>query len=498
MLFNSIGFMFFMPLVLVAYFCIPKRWRYILLLIASYFFYMCWDSQYAILIAFSTIVTYFGGVLLGYADEQQKNARIKKWIVIASVMCNIFVLGYFKYFEFGVRTIENILRTIGFEVSTHTFNIMLPVGISFYTFQALSYVIDVYKGEVKAEKNILKYALFVSFFPQLVAGPIERSKNLLKQVQEVHEIKLWNLERIISGAIYMIWGYFMKMVIADRAAILVDTVFDEYYMYGSVELVMAVVWFAIQIYCDFSGYSMIAIGMAKIMGFSLMENFDAPYFSQSIKEVWRRWHVSLSSWFRDYVYIPLGGNRKGKWKKYCNLMITFLVSGLWHGAEWSFVIWGGLHGLYQIIGELTLPIRSKISNALQVNTECFSHKLLKTFITFVLVCFAWIFFRADSVSVAFAYIGKIFTEANIWCLFDGTLYTLGLDQLEMKILVLSTILLFVVDWMKYHKKEMLDTVLLRQNTWFSWGCILGLIFVILVYGVYGPAYDATQFIYFQF
>lgn len=498
MLFNSIGFMFFMPLVLVAYFCIPKRWRYILLLIASYFFYMCWDPQYAILIAFSTVVTYIGGVLLDYADEHQKSIKIKKWIVIASVMCNIFVLGYFKYFEFGVRTIENILRTIGFEVSTHTFDIILPVGISFYTFQALSYVIDVYKGEVKAEKNILKYALFVSFFPQLVAGPIERSKNLLKQVQEVHEIKLWNLKRIISGAIYMIWGYFMKMVIADRAAILVDTVFDEYYMYGSVELVMAVVWFAIQIYCDFGGYSMIAIGMAKIMGFSLMENFDAPYFSQNIKEFWRRWHVSLSSWFRDYVYIPLGGNRKGKWKKYCNLMITFLVSGLWHGAEWSFVIWGGLHGLYQIIGELTLPIRSKISNALQVNTECFSHKLLKTVVTFILVCFAWIFFRADSVSIAFAYTGRIFTETNIWGLFDGTLYTLGLDQLEMKILVLSTILLFVVDWMKYHRKEMLDTALLRQNTWFSWGCILGLIFAILVYGVYGPAYDATQFIYFQF
>lgn len=498
MLFNSIGFMFFMPLVLVAYFCVPRRWRYILLLIASYFFYMCWSPKYAILIAFSTIITYIGGLLLEFVDKRGKRPAIKKWIVIGSVLCNLLVLGYFKYFTFAVRTFEKLLGIVGVQVIPQTFSIVLPVGISFYTFQALSYVIDVYRGEVKAERNILKYALFISFFPQLVAGPIERSKNLLKQVQEVHKIDLWNMRRIASGAIYMLWGYFMKMVIADRAAVLVDTVFDSYYKYGSVELVMAVVWFAIQIYCDFAGYSLIAIGMAKVMGFSLMENFDAPYFSRSVKEFWRRWHISLSSWFRDYVYIPLGGNRGKRWKKYRNLMITFLVSGLWHGAAWSYVVWGGLHGLYQIIGELTLPIRTRITNALHVNTECFSHKLLKTFITFALVSFAWIFFRADSVSVAFAYIQRIITKPDLWCLFDGTLYTLGLDRPEMKILVLSTVLLFLVDGIKYRRKEMLDVVIFRQNTWFSWGCVLGLFFIILIYGVYGPTYDATQFIYFQF
>ena len=498
MLFNSVDFMCFLPVVLGIYFIIPKSWRHIWLLVTSYYFYMGWNPKYAVLIAFSTVITYCAGIGVAYTKEKKCPQWIVKGIVALGILINLVVLVYFKYFEFGVRTLEGILRLIGVEVGTHTFDIILPVGISFYTFQALSYVIDVYRGQAQMEKNILKYALFVSFFPQLVAGPIERSNNLLSQVKNVDKIALWNMNRVVSGAIYMVWGYFVKMVIADRAAILVDTVFDSYYMYGSTELIVAALLFAVQIYGDFMGYSMIAIGLAKVMGFTLMENFDAPYYAGSIKEFWHRWHISLSTWFRDYIYIPLGGNRKGTVRKYINLMITFLLSGLWHGASWNFVIWGGLHGLYQVVGEVTLPIKKKVQNVCKMKTDCMSHKLLKVVITVILVTIAWVFFRADSIEVALDYLQRMVTKINPWCLFDGTLYTLGLERGEMKILVLSLVLLAVVDGLKYFKKKSLDEFLLQQNLWFSWSCVVILIMSIVIYGVYGPTYDATQFIYFQF
>jgi len=296
---------------------------------------MCWNAKYAFLIALSTVITYISGLFM------EKYFFRKKLILIFSLVSNLGILFVFKYYQFLLQNINHFRDIIGIAPTEKSLDLLLPVGISFYTFQALGYSIDVYRGDVKAEKNLLKYALFVSFFPQLVAGPIERSKNLLTQVNCVEYFRLWNYERITNGAVIMLWGFFQKMVIADRAAILVDKVYGEYWIYGTIELIFATILFAFQIYCDFSGYSMIAVGAARIMGFELMENFNAPYYSKSIKEFWRRWHISLSSWFRDYIYIPLGGNRVSRLKGYGNLMVTFLISGLWHGANWSYVAWGG-------------------------------------------------------------------------------------------------------------------------------------------------------------
>lgn len=356
MQFNSFDFLCFFPIVIAIYFVIPRKTRYLWLLAASYYFYMGWNPKYALLIAFSTVVTYFSGIFIekinnrisdkNETDEEYKKAiRQKKQVVAVSFTVNLLILVFFKYFDFLLGNINGILSRFGISIVEKPFDVLLPVGISFYTFQALSYTMDVYRNEIKAEKNILKYALFVSFFPQLVAGPIERSKNLLKQIETVHTFDLWNYERITKGLTVMLWGFFQKMVIADRIAILVDNVYDKYWLYGSSALILATILFAFQIYCDFGSYSNIAIGAAEVMGFSLMENFDTPYFSTSIKEFWRRWHISLSTWFRDYLYIPLGGNRKGTFRKYLNLIITFLVSGLWHGASWSFIVWGDTRSL---------------------------------------------------------------------------------------------------------------------------------------------------------
>lgn len=338
MVFNSYQFLVFFPIVVLVYFGIPKRMRCIWLLTASYYFYMCWNPRYALLMAVSTVVTYLSGLLIERFDWKP---RWKKCVVAGSFTLNLSILIFFKYFDFLLENVNVLLGVFHVEQIDKFLDVLLPVGISFYTFQALSYTVDVYRKDIKAEHNFLKYALFVSFFPQLVAGPIERSGNLLRQVHEVPSKRLWNYERIANGLIIMAWGMFQKMVIADRVAILVNTVFDSWYMYGSTILCLGAIGFAIQIYCDFSGYSAVAIGAAQVMGFTLMSNFEEPYLSRSIKEFWRRWHISLSTWFRDYLYIPLGGNRCTKLRRSFNLMFTFLVSGLWHGAGWGYITWGG-------------------------------------------------------------------------------------------------------------------------------------------------------------
>lgn len=345
MLFNSFDFMLFFPIAVSIYFIVPSRVRYIWLLITSYCFYMGWNPKYALLIAVSTVITFLSGLLIDYISVHRIPRVYKKWVVAGSFIINIGILVFFKYFNFLFYNINALLTHIGLFPIHKSFDVILPVGISFYTFQALSYTVDVYRNDIKAEKNLLKYALFVSFFPQLVAGPIERSKNLLNQINHAEKTELWNYRRITSGAVLMLWGLFQKMVIADRASIIVDHVYDLYWMYGSIELILATVLFALQVYCDFASYSMIAVGAARIMGFELMENFNTPYFARSVKEFWRRWHISLSTWFRDYLYIPLGGSRCSATKKYRNLMITFLVSGLWHGASWNFIIWGGTRNI---------------------------------------------------------------------------------------------------------------------------------------------------------
>lgn len=342
MLFNSIQFLIFFPIVILIYFVIPCKVRNYWLLIASYYFYMCWNAKYALLIFFSTVVTYLSGLFIERIKRSSRDVswklKAKKLTVALSFILNLMVLFYFKYFNFFVDILLKAFRYMHVELNLPTFDILLPVGISFYTFQALSYTMDVYRDEIYAEENFFQYALFVSFFPQLVAGPIERSKNLLKQLAEP---KKFNFECAKEGFILMLWGFFLKIVIADRIALFVDIVYADYKVYAGWYLIVATLLFAIQIYCDFYGYSVIAQGTAKIIGIDLMENFDAPYISTSVAEFWRKWHISLTSWFKDYLYIPLGGSKKGKLRKYLNKMIVFLISGLWHGAEFSFVIWGG-------------------------------------------------------------------------------------------------------------------------------------------------------------
>lgn len=461
---------------------------------------MSWNPQYAILIAISTLLTYASGILIEKCSSSKLRKAIlyKRTIVIVCISLNLLILGIFKYSNFIIGSINHVLQYFRVGAGIQKVDLLLPVGISFYTFQALGYIIDVYRGNTEAEKNIIRYALFVSFFPQLVAGPIERSGNLLRQIKDIKSIQLRNAQRIISGVILMIWGFFVKMVIADRLAILVDTVFNDYQMYGSTELCLAAIGFAIQIYCDFSGYSFIAIGAAKIMGFSLMENFCAPYFAVSVKDFWNRWHISLSSWFKDYLYIPLGGSRKGIIRKLFNKIVVFSVSGLWHGADWSYAAWGGIHGIYQVLGDVMGLCKEKILKKMHIKTQCFSWKLLRMAVTFVLVDFAWIFFRADSIKDAFCFIKRIFIRPTPWILFNGGIYELGLGRTEMDVLGVSLGILFFTELIRYKKRMTIDAFLIEQNLWFRWGMMILLISMIFIFGKYGPEFDARQFIYFQF
>ena len=387
-----------------------------------------------------------------------------------------------------------MLARFGVSWQAPKLDVLLPVGISFYTFQALSYTMDVYRGEIEAERNFFRYALFVSFFPQLVAGPIERSKNLLEQLREP---KPFDPDNVKSGASMMLWGFFQKMVIADRASILVDQVFSNYQSYAGYSLVVAVIAFAVQIYCDFGGYSAIAIGASRVIGVELMQNFRQPYFAQSISEFWRRWHISLSTWFRDYLYIPLGGNRKGTLRKYVNLMITFILSGLWHGASWNYVVWGGLNGVFQVLGDMKQRLMKKLPVDRLIRRDCFSYRLFRRLITFALICLTWVFFRAENLGDAVGFLRQMFSVHNPWVFFDETLYTLGLNRLEMVILLLSSGLLLAVD-IAHECGMSLRAWLTRQNLVFRWLIYVSAIMLILTYGVYGPGYSAAQFIYFQF
>lgn len=387
---------------------------------------------------------------------------------------------------------------LGSEINSAHYSIVIPLGISFYTLQSLGYMIDVYRGKQAAEKNFLLYALFVSFYPQLISGPIQRADTLLPQLRNCDKINVWDIKRISSGLTLALWGYFQKLVIADRADIFVTEVYRNFSNLGSIELALAAIMYSVQIYCDFSGYSLIAIGTARAMGFELAENFNVPYFSSSIKEFWRRWHISLSTWFRDYLYIPLGGSRCGKLKHYRNLIITFVVSGLWHGASWNFVVWGVIHGVYQVAADLTAPLRTKIKNYFNVNRNCFSYKFGQMLITNALVCIAWVFFRMDSTMNALRMLLRMFTKPNFGVLHNGSLFNYGLNSNQMTILALAIVVLFVFDLLRYTKDILIDDVLAKQNTWFRWLALYILLFMTIIYGVYGPTYNAASFIYSRF
>jgi len=497
MLFNSVDFLIFFPIVTLIYFLIPYKIRYIWLLVCSYYFYMCWNAQYALLLFASTFVTWLSGIALDRTakKEQDDPARTRsKGIVAISLVLNLTLLFFFKYANFTIENLNALLARTGVTLRVPKLDLLLPVGISFYIFQALSYTIDVYRGDVQVERNLLRYMVFVSFFPQLVAGPIERSSRLLGQFYEKHR---FSYDRTVRGLLLMLWGYFQKMVVADRLSVLVDQVFNYSSYYQGFTILVGALFFAVQIYCDFAGYSTIAVGAAQIMGFDLMENFHRPYFAVSVADFWRRWHISLTTWFRDYLYIPLGGNRKGKWAKYRNIMIVFLTSGLWHGANWTYVIWGGLNGLYQIIGAQTQKLRAGCRRLFGIRENTGSARLLSTVVTFLLVDFSWIFFRAATLADAVTVLRQLFSAFNPWVLFDGTLYTLGLSRIDFWVGVLAILTIFAVDWLHEKNVHIRDWVL-KQNWIFRWVLYFIALFAILIFGFYGPNYDAAQFIYFQF
>ncbi|MEG2404896.1 MAG: MBOAT family O-acyltransferase [Oscillospiraceae bacterium] len=495
MLFNSVGFLIFFPIVLLGYYALPQKLRKYWLLAASYYFYMCWNAKYFVLILFATIITYFGSIAISKINEgsleNEKKTRYKKLVTAAVIMVALGVLFLFKYFNFFFAMLSKIFSIFGANVNIGL-NLLLPVGISFYTFQSISYIIDVYRGDIKAERRFVNYALFVSFFPQLVAGPIERSGNLLPQLDN---LKGFSYDDFTNGLKIMVYGFFQKLVLADRIAVLVNTVYNNSAEYKGAPVLVATVLFAVQIYCDFAGYSNIALGAARCMGIGLMRNFNTPYFSLSIKDFWRNWHISLSTWFKDYLFIPLGGSRKGFWRTNINLMIIFAVSGLWHGAAFHFVAWGLLHGAYQVVGNITKPYRDKGYQMLHISQTFLPVRIFKAVCTFVLVDFAWIFFRANSFGEIGNIIKSIFApsgySATAW-----DLSALGLNERDIGIIIIGIAVLFICSLlqrcgfgMAYINKLALPI---------RWALYIGGLFLVLAYGYYGPLAAPSQFVYFQF
>ena len=479
MLFNSFAFAIFLPIVFILYWILPHRFRWALILVSSYYFYMSWNAKYVFLILFTTFISYLAAQLL----EKEQKKKGKKWILAGTAIVCLSVLFFFKYFNFISQSVIDFLNLFAIKLSPMTLALMLPVGISFYTFQTLSYVIDVYRGDVPAEKHFGKYAAFISFFPQLVAGPIERTSNLLPQINQEHK---FDYTQAAYGLKLMAYGFFKKIAIADTLSSYVSTVFDAPQQFDGFSLVIATVFFAIQIYCDFSGYSDIAVGTAKLLGINLMTNFKSPYFSQSIKEFWSRWHISLSTWFRDYVYIPLGGNRVGKLRHNLNLIITFLVSGLWHGANWTFVVWGGVHGVAQALENLIIPKKHRSSSGVV--------RLIRIIFVFIFCCFAWIFFVSNSIDDAFYVISNLFSgiSAPITYISRG-LDALSLGTTDLFSIGVSVIILIVYDAFSI-KKDVISTVSSYKPV-IRW--IIYCLFVLwLVLNL--PVNNAAEFIYFQF
>lgn len=485
MLFNSYQFLLFFPTVCLVFFLLPNKLRNPWLLLCSYFFYGLWNFAYLGLILLSTVTTYLCSLWLarlrlrGLPGDKRK----MKWLVAGNLLINLGVLFVFKYFGLFALTMTRL------GVPVATLNLMLPVGISFYTFQSLGYSIDVYRGDVEPEKNPLIYALFVSFFPQLVAGPIERAANLLPQFREKHD---FDYEAMRKGLLLMMWGYFLKLVLADRAAIVVNHIYNADTGTGFLYLLGTLV-FSFQIYGDFAGYSMIAIGAAQAMGFRLMRNFRQPYLSQSMGEFWRRWHISLNNWFRDYVYFPLGGSRCKTPRVIVNLLIVFLLSGLWHGAAYTFILWGLLNGVYISAERL---LRRGTGKNRQTGPKGFWY----TLVVFVLVTLAWVPFRAADIGQTGYIFSRIFSPdvvPNLSSLIGQTVANFGVSKREVIALVLSIAAVMAVDIAENRKPGLVGRIEAR-SAWLRWPIYYALLFATLIFGVYGSAAGASAFIYFQF
>jgi alginate O-acetyltransferase complex protein AlgI len=481
LLFNSFQFLVFYAICLTANCALRGNARKLFLLVASYYFYMCWSTRYILVILGITIVDFLSGLLM----ESSKSSLSRRVYLGLSLFCNIGLLVVFKYFNFLSISVFSASRLFGATGTPLLLNIILPVGLSFHTFQAMSYIIDLYKKKVPAERSLLNYALYVAYFPQMVAGPIERPSQLLPQF---HIDPLPTGERFRSGAAQALWGFFKKMVVADNLAGLVNLVYANPTAYSGPELLLATVCFALQIYCDFSGYTDIALGAARMMGYELRVNFRQPYFSRSIGEFWHRWHISLSTWFRDYVYIPLGGNRVAVPRLYLNLMITFMLSGLWHGASWNFVIWGGLHGSYLAISRLTARLRAKVRGLLRLDRAPGLLAVLQVAATFAMVCVGWVFFRAKTLASALYIVSH--------AIFPGRFHFDILSDAELTFSMLPFLLAAIaamvpVEWWIMHPHRI-------PAVWrYFWIRVCGYqicVYSIVFFGVFGH----VDFIYFKF
>lgn len=472
MLFNSLHFFFFFIVVTPAFFLLAHQHRWKLLLAASCYFYMTFVPVYILILGFTIVVDYFAGILI----ETSKGKK-RKFFLILSLIANIGVLAIFKYYNFLNENLSLLLGNFDYNNKIPYLNILLPIGLSFHTFQAMSYTIEVYRGNQKAERHFGIYSLYVMFYPQLVAGPIERPQNILPQL---HEKKEFSYENVVEGLKHIVWGLFKKVVIADRLSLYVDAVYNNSDQHSGLTLIVATVFFAFQIYCDFSGYSDIAIGCARVMGYRLMMNFRRPYLAASIKEFWSRWHISLSTWFRDYLYFPLGGSKVSKLRWYSNLFIVFMVSGLWHGANWTFIVWGALHGTYQIFSVSFKNFNDRNYLGYRPLTNAF-----QVLLTFTLVCFAWIFFRANNVNQAFAICESIFTFKP-GDLFIGTPETFAYS-------VIWILFLLIVEYITEYYSDIIQ-VFHSPNRALRYAGYTIMVLCIILFGVF----NGGQFIYFQF
>lgn len=477
MLFNSFEFLLFLPVVFFIYwFVLGKslKGQNFLLLVSSYFFYAFWDWRFLFLLMFSTLLDYFTGIKMENSSDE-KRKRFWFWL---SVIINLGFLGVFKYYNFFVESFAEAVAQVGFKVNPWTIKVILPVGISFYTFHGLSYVTDIYKGRIKAERNPVDYAVFVSFFPLLVAGPIERATHLLPQILKKRE---FSYDWAKDGVLQILWGLFKKVVIADNCSTIVEHCFSNSASLSSSYLILGIIYFAFQIYCDFSGYSDIAKGTAKLFGFDLMRNFAYPYFSRDIAEFWRRWHISLSTWFRDYVYIPLGGSQGGTWMKIRNTMIIFLISGFWHGANWTFIIWGGLNALYFLPSMLMNRNRVNLNIVAEDRMLPNAKEVVQILTTFFFTCIAWVFFRAASVHQAFDYLERMFTLSNF-----------RLPPVSMTLFLPFIGIMLILEWLQRHRIHPLQ--LSHQPMILRYSVYLLIAVFTIVFGNYGGG----SFIYFQF
>lgn len=478
MLFNSIQFAIFFVVITISYFLLPHKYRWILLLLASCYFYMAFVPIYILILGFTIVIDYFAGILLENGERKKK-----KFFLIASIFANIGVLAVFKYYNFINDNISALLNDFGSKNPIPYLSILLPIGLSFHTFQAMSYTIEVYRGNIKAERNFGIYALYVMFYPQLVAGPIERPQNLLHQFYEKHYFEYL---RIVEGLKQMLWGLFKKLVIADRLAIYVNAVYNNPEEHNGITFIFATIFFAFQIYCDFSGYSDIAIGAANVMGFKLMTNFNRPYFSRSISEFWKRWHISLSTWFKDYLYFSLGGNRVSVPRWYFNLFIVFLISGLWHGANWTYVIWGSLNGFYLIFAIVTKPTRVRWIKMIGLDKTPKLYQVTQILTTFILSSFAWIFFRANTLSDAKIILSKMTS-------LEGPLFFDRSDPSSFIFSFFGITFLLMAEMKKEYFNDRFS-FFSSENYWVQLISCSIIIILILLIGVF----DGGQFIYFQF